>query len=61
MKRSVVSDFVQCVAVGWAFALFVSALIVGFYYLPDPWSWVCAVFLFVTAGSVFAFFAVGIE
>ncbi|MBO9748871.1 MULTISPECIES: hypothetical protein [unclassified Xanthomonas] len=49
-------DLALMVLASWAFAAFVSLFIMGFYFLAAPWSWICALFLFVTPCGVLAYF-----
>ncbi|MCC4615620.1 hypothetical protein LL972_06275 [Xanthomonas campestris pv. asclepiadis] len=48
-------EFAKCIGFVWALAAFISLFIIGAYYLPEPWTWVCGVFLFVTPAGVFAY------
>ncbi|CAH2708363.1 hypothetical protein NCPPB1935_11415 [Xanthomonas campestris pv. nigromaculans] len=48
-------EFAKCIGFVWALALFLSLFILGFYYLAEPWAWICGVFLFVTPAGVIAY------
>ncbi|MEC3889787.1 hypothetical protein [Xanthomonas campestris] len=48
-------EFAKCIGYVWALATFVSLFIIGAYYLPEPWTWVCGVFLLFTPAGVIAY------
>ncbi|MBV6690455.1 hypothetical protein KV692_22065 [Xanthomonas euvesicatoria pv. physalidis] len=50
-------EFAKSLLYVWAIAAFISLFILGFYYLSEPWSWICGVFLFVTPAGVIAYFS----
>ncbi|WP_372163782.1 hypothetical protein [Xanthomonas euvesicatoria] len=54
-------DFALCVLIAWAFAAFVSLFIIGAYYLAQPWSWICGVFLTATAVGCIAFWVAHVD
>ncbi|MFA4304724.1 hypothetical protein P2A67_21685 [Xanthomonas perforans] len=49
-------EFAKCIGFVWALAAFISLFIIGAYYLAEPWSWVCGVFLFFTPAGLIAYF-----
>lgn len=50
-------EFAKCIGYVWALSAFISLFIIGAYYLPEPWTWVCGVFLFLTPAGLIAYFS----
>ncbi|WP_043889605.1 hypothetical protein [Xanthomonas hortorum] len=59
MKPSERRLFLEMLAIIWGLAFFISLLILAFYFLAEPWSWIAFVFLVATAIGVVGFFTAG--